>query len=47
VRKAVLGVVIAAGAAFALSGAAPFGIDAWKIVLAIAGLVIVVSGVRS
>ena len=42
--KALGGLVVALGLAVSLSGATFFGIDAWKIVLAIAGAAIFVMG---
>jgi hypothetical protein len=42
-RKALLGIVVAALLAVSMSDAKPFGIDAWKIVLALFGLVLFVT----
>jgi hypothetical protein len=43
-QKALVGLVIAAALAVSASGAKFFGIDAWKIVLAVTGAVIFVMG---
>jgi hypothetical protein len=43
-QKALAGVIVAAALAVSASGATFFGIDAWKIVLALAGAVIFVIG---
>lgn len=43
-NKALAGLVVAATLAVSASGATFFGIDAWKIVLALAGAVIFVLG---
>ncbi|HET9360217.1 MAG TPA: hypothetical protein VFO58_10725 [Vicinamibacterales bacterium] len=42
-RKALPGIVVAALLAVSMSDARPFGIDAWKIVLALFGLVLFVA----
>jgi hypothetical protein len=42
-RKALVGIGVAALLAVSLSDARPFGIDAWKIVLAALGLVLFVT----
>ena len=43
-QKAFAGLIIAAALAVSASGATFFGIDAWKIVLALAGAVIFIMG---
>ncbi len=43
-QKALAGLVVAAALAVSASGATFFGIDAWKIVLALAGAVVFVMG---
>lgn len=43
-HKALGGLIVAAALAVSASGATFFGIDAWKIVLAVAGAVIFVMG---
>jgi hypothetical protein len=43
-QKALAGFIIAAALAVSASGATFFGIDAWKVVLALAGAVIFVVG---
>jgi hypothetical protein len=46
-RSLILGTLVAGGIALAMSDATVFGIDAWKVLLALAGLALFVLGGRT